>query len=116
MAALAKELSEQFGRGFDAVLTSWVLYAIAAMGIVALLLQQAAYQTARPAITLPIIAVIEPLLSVVLGVAVFGEHISHGVVRELLAVVSLGVLAMGLAVLARSPLADDTSAREVQVR
>ena len=115
MAALAKELSEQFDRGFHAVVSSWALYSVAAMGIIALLLQQAAYQTARPAITLPIIAVTEPLLSVVLGVAVFGEHISRGALRDLFAVMALGVLVVGLAVLARSPLADDTTALEVQV-
>jgi hypothetical protein len=116
MAALAKALSEQTGHGFGTILTSWPLYSVATMGVVALLLQQAAYQTARPAITLPLIAVVEPLLSVVIGIAVFGERIARGAGRGLLAVASLGVLAAGLSVLARSPLADEVHVREVHTR
>ena len=113
MAALAKALSEQTDHGFITVLTSWPLYSVAAMGVVALLLQQAAYQTARPAITLPLIAVVEPLLSVVIGIAVFGERIAHGAGRGLLAVASLLGLVTGLSILARSPLADEVHVREV---
>ena len=116
MAALAKALSQQFDRGFSTVLTTWPLYSVAAMGFVAVLLSQAAYQTARPAITLPVIAVVEPLLSVVIGIALFGERIARSAGRASLAIASLGVLAAGLAVLARSPLADDTGVREMDIR
>ena len=116
MAALAKALSQQFDRGFSTVLTTWPLYSAAAMGFVALLLSQAAYQTARPAITLPVIAVVEPLLSVVIGIALFGERIARSFGRASLAIASLAVLAAGLAVLARSPLADDTGVREMDIR
>jgi drug/metabolite transporter (DMT)-like permease len=116
MAALAKALSEQTDHGFITVLTSWPLYSVATVGVVALLVQQAAYQTARPAITLPIISVVEPVLSVIVGVTVFGEHIARGVGRGFLAAGSLGVLVAGLAILARSPLADEVQVREMHVR
>jgi len=55
-------------------------------------------------------------LSVVIGIALFGERIARSFGRASLAIASLAVLAAGLAVLARSPLADDTGVREMDIR
>lgn len=76
------------------MLTSWQLLVLLACGAVGLLLAQLAFRAGPLNTSLPIIATIDPLLSVALGVAVYDEQLRSGVV----AVAAQTVLLVALAV------------------
>ncbi|HET6209379.1 MAG TPA: DMT family transporter, partial [Jatrophihabitans sp.] len=77
-AALLKGLTDQAVRGPVAALTSWQLYAVIVVGAVGLFLSQLAFQAGPLTASLPAIATVDPLLSIVVGVLVYDEHIHRG--------------------------------------
>jgi hypothetical protein len=74
VAGLLKELADTFARGLGPLFTTWPVYALIAVGVAGLLLNQLAYQAAPLRISLPVITTIDPVVSLVIGVAVFDEH------------------------------------------
>jgi hypothetical protein len=77
-AALLKAVTDIAEHGPRAVLTSWQLYAVLALGAAGLLLNQLAFQAGPLTASLPAIATVDPLLSITVGVAVYDEHINRG--------------------------------------
>ncbi len=77
-AALLKALTRISSRGVGAVLGSWQLYAVVAVGAAGVVLTQLAYQSGPLAASLPAITIVNPLLSIVIGVVVYDENIRHG--------------------------------------
>jgi len=77
-AALLKGLTDQAVRGPLAALTSWQLYTVIVVGAVGLLLSQLAFQAGPLTASLPAIATVDPLLSIVVGVLIYDEHIHRG--------------------------------------
>ena len=99
-------------RGPIPLLTSWQLYAVLILGAGGLLLNQVAFQAGPLSASLPAIASVDPLLSIVIGVVVYDERIRHG----LPAGIGLGVLLLilGGAVIALAR-AETPSSAPVQV-
>ncbi len=91
-AALLKALTTIALRGPIPLLTSWQLYAVVVLGATGLLLNQVAFQAGPLSASLPAIATVDPLLSIVIGVTVYDEPIRHG----LTAVIGLAVLLLVL--------------------
>jgi len=91
-AALLEALTTIALRGPIPLLTSWQLYAVAVLGATGLLLNQVAFQAGPLSASLPAIATVDPLLSIVNGVTVYDEPIRHG----LPAVIGLAVLLLVL--------------------
>lgn len=88
-AALTKGVVDLVGDGAVALLTSWETYALVVVSAGGTMLQQSAFQAGALAAALPTMTVAEPVVAVVVGVAVLGERVrSDGV--EL---VGIGVLA-----------------------
>jgi drug/metabolite transporter (DMT)-like permease len=77
-AALLKGVSDVAVRGGVAVLESWQLYAVLIIGGVGLILTQLAFQSGPLTASLPAIATVDPLLSIVVGVLIYDEHIHRG--------------------------------------
>jgi drug/metabolite transporter (DMT)-like permease len=77
-AALLKALTDQVTHGVWAILTGWQLYAVILVGAIGLLLNQLAFQAGPLTASLPAIATVDPLLSIVVGVLVYDEHIHRG--------------------------------------
>jgi hypothetical protein len=102
-AAMLKAVTDIAVRSPLALVTSWQLYAFVALGAAGLLLSQLAFQAGPITASLPATAAIDPLLSIVVGVSVYDEHIRRGPGGGV-ALVAL-VLLLGVAVmqLARSP-------------
>jgi drug/metabolite transporter (DMT)-like permease len=99
-AALLKETTGVFPRGPGAVLTTWPCYALAAVGGLALLLNQLAYQAGPLRVSLPAITTVNPIASLVIGVAVFDERFRGGpgfLAGELLGLVLIAAAAVRLA-------------------
>lgn len=77
-AALLKALTDQVTHGVWAVLTGWQLYAVIVVGAIGLLLNQLAFQAGPLTASLPAMATVDPLLSIVVGILVYDEHIHRG--------------------------------------
>lgn len=86
-------------------LRHWEPYAMVGVGITALILSQSSFQAGSLAISLPVIDTLEPIGAVVIGVAVFDEHLAASPVAVLTQAVAGGVAVVGIVLLARSPLA-----------
>lgn len=103
-AALLKTLTGIGLTGVVPLLTSWQLYAVVLLGAGGLVLNQVAFQAGPLAASLPAIATVDPLASIVLGVVVYGEQVRHDALSLVGLALLLGVL--GTAVLALARLAN----------
>jgi drug/metabolite transporter (DMT)-like permease len=111
-ASLIKESTGVLAKGPLALVFSWQLYALLLAGATGLLLNQLAYQAGPLSASLPAIAVVDPLVAVLLGIAVFDENLRHSLPAILGEVVFLALLAVGafnLARLERQPTAGRTN-------
>ncbi|WP_019633009.1 DMT family transporter [Actinomadura atramentaria] len=102
-AALMKEVTELFGDGITAVVTSWELYGMVVGGLAALFLLQNALQSGTLVAVQPALTVSDPVASILLGIGLFGERIRTGpwVALEVLGVALILAGSIGLS---RSPM------------
>ena len=102
-AALLKGVTDVALKGPFAVFSSWQFYTVIIIGATGLLLNQLAFQAGPLTASLPATATVDPLLSIVVGVAVYDEHIRRGPGNGV--VLALLVVLLGIAViqLARNP-------------
>lgn len=111
---MLKALTDIATHGLLQLLSSWQLYCVVALGAAGLLLNQLAFQAGPIAAGLAATAAIDPLLSIVVGVLVYDEHISRGpgggVVLVAL-VVALGLAVVQLARSSDEPAVADASGR-----
>lgn len=105
-AALLKAISDIGARDLLAVLWSWQLYTVVVVGALGLVLNQVAFQAGPLTASLPAISTVDPLLSIVIGVWVFDEHIRHG--AEAGAVLAVLLTALGVGVIRLSRIAVDS--------
>lgn len=104
MAVLAKAFADKLDDGLGETLASWQLYALVTAGVATLLLVQSTYQAGHPTLSLPVMNVADPVVSVAIGVAVFGERVSLGGGNGVLVVLAMIAMVGGLVALARAPL------------
>ena len=82
----------------------WPVYALAVFSIVGLILNQSAFNAGALAASLPALAVTNPVLSSILGVALFEETLSaHGTLQYTVTALAVVVMIVGVIRLARSP-------------
>jgi hypothetical protein len=115
-AGLLKETMQILDRGVGAVLSSWSPYAMLGVGAIGLLLNQLAYQAGPLRFSLPVITTVDPIASLVIGVAVFDEQFRHGPADLFGEAVGLALIAAAAAVLAwsnRSATSPETGAASV---
>jgi hypothetical protein len=101
-AVVIMQFSQIASHGMVAILTSWTTYAVAVCGMGNVLLTQSAYQTARPMVTLPIIAAVTPAASAAVGILLLGETPRLGAIGAVAAGVAVLVASLALGWLARS--------------
>lgn len=110
-AAFMTTVARRFGSGPAKVFESWQVYAMVAAGVCSLLLLQFALQSGSLAIAQPALTITDPVASVVLGVALFGDHIRLGgwIVAEVggVALIVLGTARLAASHAWRAHLADD---------
>lgn len=103
--SLTKSTTGRIRADGAAVLHHWEPYAMVGVGITALVLSQSSFQAGSLAVSLPLIDTLEPVGAVLIGVAVFGEHLAASPPEVLTQAVGAGVAVLGIVLLARSPLA-----------
>jgi drug/metabolite transporter (DMT)-like permease len=99
--AFAQRLDEA---GLVETLHSWQPWALAACAVVDTLLIQSAYQADVPTLTFPLIEVTGPLTAAMIGLVMFGEHVSLGQGRAVVVLMGLAVMVVGIVALGRDPL------------
>jgi drug/metabolite transporter (DMT)-like permease len=108
MAVLAKAFGDRLGHGVWSTFGSWQPYAVAACGVLTMVLVQSAYQVGRATVTLPVLTVAEPLVAITLGAALFGEHLHVAGWSAAAAVVAVAVMGVSLAAIASASRVTDT--------
>lgn len=100
-AALIKSATDIATNGVLPLLTSWQLYTLVAVGAAGLLLNQIAFQAGPLSTSLPVIATVDPLLSVAVGVWIYDERLNHSAPAAVGDVVSLLLLSAATVALSR---------------
>jgi hypothetical protein len=94
------------------VLATWEPYTLMAVGIVSGVFGQSAFNAGPLALSLPIIDTVEPVSSVILGAAVFQEHLARSPGLLALQFVGGAIAAGGIVVLSHSPVVLAEKSRE----
>ncbi|MDF6040699.1 DMT family transporter [Streptomyces sp. JH14] len=102
-AALIKDTLGLVSGGVGELFATWQIYTAAAVGLGSFLMLQATLRAGSLAASQPALTLGDSLLSVVLGVSLFGERIELGY-RVLPEAASLGLIAFASVQLSRSPL------------
>jgi multidrug transporter EmrE-like cation transporter len=101
-AGLLKEVMTLLARGVSVLLTDWPLYALVGVGAIALVLNQLAYQAGPLSVSLPIMTTLNPVVSLVIGIAVFDEHFRNAPMDLLGEGVALALIVAAAVSLTRS--------------
>lgn len=110
-AAYTKGMTDQFqAAGLTGVLTSWPLYACMSAGAASAWLLENAYQAGPLTASQPGITLVDPVISTLWGVMVFGEQVRQGAALALIPVPLLAV-GTGVLILSRSPILHATQTR-----
>ena len=100
--------------GFVGMLTSWSLWSLVFVAILAMLYQQSAYQAGAFAASRPPLDVAQLLASVLAGLLVFQEVIRKTPLALAGEVIGIGAALLGVVMLARSPVSQREAAQQRQ--
>jgi len=101
-AAFMRVMAETAGRSLPAVFTTWQTYAMAATGVLAAFLAANAFRAGPLTSSQPPLTVVDPLVSVAIGLVLFGDRLRSSGPAILFEVVFLAVMAGGLVVVGRA--------------
>jgi drug/metabolite transporter (DMT)-like permease len=104
VAAVIKELTSHLGGGPAALFTNWSVYVLMGAGAAAMLLASHAMTAGPLAASQPGFTLCDPVVAVVLGVFLFGEHLQATPAALAAELLGLLVLAAGVAALSHSDL------------
>jgi drug/metabolite transporter (DMT)-like permease len=101
-AALTKEVVDELHLGIGHVLTSWEPYGLIVIGYASLTLNQLALNTRALAATIASSTALDPIVSVVLGLTLFEEHLRASTLQAGVGFAALAAGLLGMVVLARA--------------
>jgi drug/metabolite transporter (DMT)-like permease len=90
----------QFGVG--GMFTHWPVYALAITGLAGVLLEQWALQAGPLRVSQPFLVIVDPLVSIVLSIWLFGEHFDHDTTTVAVAVAAFAVMCAGVVLLTQT--------------
>lgn len=109
-AVLTVGVVDELDQGIRALLTMPELYGWAVVALAATTVQQSAFRAGSMAASLPAVAVSEPLVGSLLGVAVLRETFQPGESGWIILVAAFVVMVLAIVVLARGEAVDDSAA------
>ncbi|MEU5051023.1 DMT family transporter [Streptomyces sp. NPDC021096] len=114
--ALTRVCGSLLGQGWTVLATSWQPYAVAALGVTALVLVQSAFETAPLRMSLPALTAAQPLAGIACGVGFMGDQLRT--TPGALAAQAAGVVAivLGIVLIGRHPAMPSGTAAPGQVR
>ncbi|HEY5096792.1 MAG TPA: hypothetical protein VII46_02050, partial [Acidimicrobiales bacterium] len=107
-ASLTKAITTYTTEGWGHVLTHFQPYMLAVCGLGTVFLLQNALHAGPITASRTTLVTINPLVSIVLGITLFADHLRGGLGWVTLELLALAVLVAGVVVLARSPLVAGT--------
>ena len=103
LATFLKSTTEVLAaNGVPAVLAHGAVYGVVVAGLVGTVLTQAALHYGPLAVSQPLMVIVNPFLSIILGVWLYGEHFVGGPVRISLGVLGFAVMVVGVVLLANT--------------
>lgn len=103
-AALMKMLTRYLASGWTEMFAHWQTYGVAVCGVGSLFLAQNAYHAGPIAASQTALVLVDPLASLAIGIALFGDNLRTAGAYGPLEAVSLVVMFAGAASIAHSPL------------
>jgi drug/metabolite transporter (DMT)-like permease len=100
-AALTKTVVSELDNGLATLFTTWPLYGLIAVGYISMTLNQMSLDAGALAATMATSTALDPIASVVLGLALFKESIDASPAEVLVVLLALGVVVAAMIVLAR---------------
>ena len=88
--------------GLSGMFTHWPVYALAVTGLAAEFLNQAALHVGPLSISQPFIVIVDPIVSIVLSVWIFGETFTSSVARLAVGSFAFAAMCVAVSVLART--------------
>jgi hypothetical protein len=88
--------------GLIGALARWPVYAFAVGGLLGLFSEQAALHVGPLKVSQPFIVIVDPVVSVILGVWLYAEHLRTGFVNGLIGWFGFAVMCVGVVVLTQS--------------
>ena len=101
-AGFTKTAGMLLHHGIVHLLTSWQVGGLVVSGVVGMVVAQSAFQAGDLDASLPAMTVSDPVVSILIGAAAFGESLPSAAGATAVEVVSLAVMATGVFFLARS--------------
>jgi drug/metabolite transporter (DMT)-like permease len=103
-ASFTKATTILFSHGFWQIFEHWEPYAIVVAGLAGLVLTQDAFHAGPITASQASLTIVDPIVSVVIGVGLFGDDLRGGIGALAFDAVALLVMCTGLFVLTQSPL------------
>jgi drug/metabolite transporter (DMT)-like permease len=100
-SAVTERTGHLLNAGVLSVLSNWAPYVLAILSIIGLVLNQSAFQAGDLRRSLPVLTIAEPIVAIIIGQALFGEHIASSSLAVTGEVIGLMVMALGVLQLAR---------------
>ena len=88
--------------GVGGMFTRWPVYALAAGGVAALFLQQAALHVGPLRVSQPFLVIIDPIVSIALSVWLFAEHFTSTAPCLAVAAIAFAVMCAGVVLLTQT--------------
>ena len=103
VAALIKATTDTLTQfGVSGMFTHWPVYALAAAGLTAEILNQAALHVGPLSVSQPFIVIVDPIVSIALSVWIYGETFSPNTARLAIGAMSFAVMCGAVVVLTRT--------------
>jgi drug/metabolite transporter (DMT)-like permease len=109
-SALAKVFTTYAGDGVGAMLAQWSTYALCVVALIGIAFQQASLKAGVLPPAMATVNVANLVASVILGVGIFSEVLSHGHGTLLMAIVGLGITILGVLDLMGIPIRRERAA------
>lgn len=103
-AALIKTMTGLIPEGWRILFTHWPVYAVVAVGVTGLVVVQSAFQAGPLTASQPALIIVDPIVSIFLGVWLFDDRLAHHAGHIFFEVVGVLIMITGVLVLCRSPL------------
>lgn len=88
--------------GFGGMFTRWPVYALIVGGVVGLLCEQAALHVGPLSVSQTFIVIVDPVVSVGLGIWLYRERLHHGALHVTIGVVAFALMCAGIVALTRT--------------
>jgi len=103
-AALTKSASDALATSWGTLLSTWQTYALVVIGVASFVVMQSAFHAGPFTSSQITLILVNPLVSILLGVALFKDSLRDGVGAIVLQIVGIAVMTLGAVWLATSPL------------